>query len=179
MNKTGTSTMRICFNHLGITPVAHPTGDGKAGKLFREIVERGSYEPALAYARRFAGFEDRPWNVREMYRRLDERFPDSKIILTVRDPEAWWRSTERWLTVRKPDMVESYKAHLRVKNLSKDEFIDAFLRYNREVMEYFANRDDFLVLDVCGGDRWEKLCGFLGKPVPDIPFPHHNRQTYA
>lgn len=23
-------------------------------------------------------------------------------------------------------------------------------------------------------DGWKPLCGFLGKPVPDIPFPHAN-----
>lgn len=29
------------------------------------------------------------------------------------------------------------------------------------------------------GNGWEELCGFLGKPVPDIDFPHVNeRETW-
>lgn len=27
------------------------------------------------------------------------------------------------------------------------------------------------------GDGWEPLCKFLGKPVPDVPFPHANTQN--
>lgn len=26
-------------------------------------------------------------------------------------------------------------------------------------------------------DGWEPLCKFLGKPVPDVPFPHANAAT--
>ena len=32
--------------------------------------------------------------------------------------------------------------------------------------------DRLLVFDVAEG--WEPLCGFLGVPVPDTPFPHHH-----
>jgi 3'(2'), 5'-bisphosphate nucleotidase len=31
-----------------------------------------------------------------------------------------------------------------------------------------------LVLDITAGEGWEKLCPFLGKPIPDIPFPKAN-----
>ena len=34
--------------------------------------------------------------------------------------------------------------------------------------------DDLFVLDVRGGEGWEKLCPFLGLNVPDVPFPHAN-----
>ena len=30
-------------------------------------------------------------------------------------------------------------------------------------------------MDLAAGDGWSKLCPFLGKPVPDAPFPHLNR----
>jgi hypothetical protein len=29
-------------------------------------------------------------------------------------------------------------------------------------------------MDITAGDGWEKLCGFLGMPVPDAPFPHEH-----
>jgi hypothetical protein len=34
-------------------------------------------------------------------------------------------------------------------------------RHDREVMEYFKNREeDLLVLDIAAGEGWEKLCPF-------------------
>jgi len=35
-----------------------------------------------------------------------------------------------------------------------------------------APKDKLLVLNV--RDGWEPLCKFLGKDVPDVPFPHKN-----
>lgn len=33
---------------------------------------------------------------------------------------------------------------------------------------------DLLVIDICAGERWEKLCPYLGCEAPDISFPHAN-----
>jgi hypothetical protein len=47
------------------------------------------------------------------------------------------------------------------------------LHYNN-ALEYFARRPrDLLVMDIPGGDGWDKLCEFLSVPSPDTPFPHH------
>ena len=44
----------------------------------------------------------------------------------------------------------------------------------RNVLHYFADRpNDLLVMNVAGGDSWDKLCPFLGiATVPNEPFPH-------
>ena len=34
--------------------------------------------------------------------------------------------------------------------------------------------DRLLVMDIIAGDGWDKLCPFLGKPVPEAAFPHRN-----
>jgi len=48
------------------------------------------------------------------------------------------------------------------------------------VRAYFADRQkDFLVLDLGGGDGWRKVCGFLGDPVPNRPFPHENKGPHS
>jgi hypothetical protein len=47
--------------------------------------------------------------------------------------------------------------------------------HEENVRRYFADRpDDLLVFDLAQADKWEPLCGFLGLPVPDEPYPHHN-----
>jgi hypothetical protein len=45
--------------------------------------------------------------------------------------------------------------------------------HERNVREYFADRPkDLLILDVVRGDGWDKLCQFLGRDLPKVPFPH-------
>lgn len=179
MNKTGTSTMKQCFEFLGLTPVAAPTNCGpNARQLRHQFFKDRDYEPLLKLAENYRSFEDRPWNMWEMYRHLDMRFPDSLFILTAREPESWWRSTEQWITVSKPDVMSLYQLHLRVSDPGKDSMVASYLRYNTEVTRYFEGTGKLLRFDLAAGDGWEKLCLFLGLAVPDRDFPHANRQSY-
>lgn len=178
-NKTGTSTMKKCFEALGMVPVACPSASGmKPMRLFSRIVHEGDYATSLSLARGYAAFEDRPWNVWEMYRRADQAFPGSKFILTLRDSESWWRSVENWIVHRKPHLLGRYLKHLKASHFSKADFIRGYEAYNREVISYFQDADNFLVVNLAEGDAWGKLCPFLDKPLPRISFPHANQQRY-
>ena len=180
MNKTGTSTLKQCFEILRLGPIASPkTYDRAIRQQIEHFYKHKSYDAMLDMAERYKAFEDRPWNMWSMYRHAYERFPDSRFILTVRDPESWWRSTERWITVTKPDVMARYEQHLRVHEPSKESMTESYLRYNAEVQAYFADSGRLLVMDIEKGDGWEKLCGFLGLPVPEAAFPHANRQQYT
>jgi hypothetical protein len=180
MNKTGTSTLNHCFEALKLTPIASPKSyDREVRRQIDNFYKHKSYDAMLDLAERFKSFEDRPWNMWTMYRHVHLRFPDSRFILTVRDPESWWRSTERWITVTKPEVLARYQLHLRVHEPSKDSMIESYLRYNREVEAYFKGTDKLLVMDIEKGDGWDKLCGFLSLPVPEREFPHANRQKYT
>ena len=61
------------------------------------------------------------------------------------------------------------------------EFNEDRMRYVYEahlknVREYFEGRpEDLLIMDICDGEGWEKLCPFLGLPVPGTPFAHVNK----
>lgn len=177
-NKTGTSSLSRALRKLSVQPVASQALVHRTG-ILDAVLERGDYEPALRFARMYRAFEDRPWNVWEMYRHLDERYPGSRFVLTVRDEESWWHSVERWITVSKPHVAERYRLHLRAPSLERNAMVDAYRRYNQQVIDHFRGRDDdFLVFDVVGGDGWEPLCGLLDLPVPRRDFPHANPQTY-
>ena len=179
MNRTGTTSLKKCFRILGLLPVAPtPASSPEIAGATRRLLKKGDYEPALKFAERYRSFEDRPWNIWEMYQQLDRRFPDSRFILTVRDPETWWRSVERWITFMKPWMRKRYRIHLRSPSLRKDDMIHGYLQYNGAVMDYFVNTEKLLVIDFEKGDAWASLCGFLDCPVPQEPFPHQNRLAY-
>jgi len=176
LNKTGTSSLGQAFQMLGLVPIAAPSNrDPAARGLARAIMEEGNYRPALDYARDFVSFEDRPWNVAEIYRHLDAEFPGSRFVLTVRDKARWWNSVQSWLEL-KTQMRKTYLRHLGASELTEAEFCAAAARYEASVREYFQGRSSLLVMDLEAGDGWEKLCAFLELPVPGCPFPHANRQ---
>ena len=180
MNKTGTSTIKHCFRVLQLTPIASPTTySPEVLKSIHHFYDRKNYGDMLKLAERYKSFEDRPWNMWSMYRHLHERFPDSLFILTVRDAESWWRSTERWITITKPEVLSRYQLHLRVQQPSKESMTESYHRYNAEVEAYFAGTGQLLTMNIENGDGWAPLCNFLQVPEPQVPFPHANRQTYT
>ena len=180
MNKTGTTTIKRCFETLNLTPIASPKTYTREGRQsIRDFYVDKNYSEILKLAEGYKTFEDRPWNMWSMYRHLHKRFPDSRFVLTVRDPESWWRSTERWITVTKPHILRRYQLHLRVHQPSKESMTESYLRYNDEVEQYFKNTGNLLVMNFEKGDGWDKLCRFLDVGVPNIEFPHANRQLYS
>ena len=177
MNKTGTSSLSRALRHLGVLPVASQRLVQRAG-LLEAVFDRRHFEPALRYARMYRAFEDRPWNVWDMYRRLDERYPGSRFVLTVRDPDRWWLSVEHWISVSKPAVAQRYRQHLEARSLSRHAMVEAYLRHNEEIQQHFRGRPDLAVLDFEGGAGWPDLCSFLDLPAPRRRFPHANRQAY-
>jgi len=149
--------------------------------MCKEILEYGNYGLALHLAAEYRSFHDRPWSIGNMHKVIDAAYPDSKFVLTWREPEKWWRSVEHWLTVTHAtdhEKTSRYLKHLGVERLEKNLFIDAYVARNEAIKVYFRDRNDLLLINFEEGDGWEKLCKFLDKPIPFIPFPHANKQTY-
>jgi hypothetical protein len=180
MNKSGTTSIRAGLKLLGFGPLVG-TGNTtvRHNDLVLPILLRGDYEPALAFARDYRIFKDRPWNIGRMPELMDERYPDSRFILTERDPESWWRSIHHWITVASPGSTRFILGHLRVPSIDRDAMIAAYLAHNEALKSHFAGTGRLLVMDLARGDGWPQLCPFLGVPLPNKPFPESNRQTYT
>jgi hypothetical protein len=114
------------------------------------------------------------------YKSLDFFFPGSKFILTDRKPEDWLISCEKFFSAN-PRKQGSFLYRVRNAVYGRMDFNAVALCQTRErhisdVSTYFASRpDDLLVLRICDGEGWEKLCPFLGKTCPTINFPHKNK----
>ena len=104
-------------------------------------------------------------------------YPDAKFILTYREADAWINSIishfgsdgtpmRRWIYG-----FGSPRGHEQV-------YLERYLRHNGEVKNYFRDRSqDLLVWNLTAESGWVKLCQFLERTAPDIPFPHLNERS--
>ncbi len=169
--KTGTTSLGYALKILGFN---HKTYDDKLNKKYNE----GDYEYILSEAEHYDSFEDGPWNRGEFYKELDRQFPNSKFILTVRELQSWIKSHEKHFSAKhlRENPQELWRRDYNENKKAK--IIAQYTQRNEGIVEYFKNRqEDLLVIDVCNGEGWEKLCPFLGIPVPTTPFPRTNVTT--
>jgi hypothetical protein len=117
------------------------------------------------------------------FEELMSAYPKARVILTIRDEDAWWKSIRNHFNERSPikDPASNPFAW-RLRNLvygsaEANEF--CYRKKYREHNERVICRvkpEKLLVMDVAAGAGWRELCPFLGVAVPDTPFPHGNRQ---
>lgn len=118
-------------------------------------------------------FQDNPWPI--IYKELDERYPGSSFILTIRDPDAWIGSQVKHFGMLETCM-RKWIYGVGCPEGNEDIYLTRYQQHNEEVLDYFKNRkDDLLVMDLAQMDGWSMLCPFLGKKVPRKPFPHANK----
>merc|ERR1711935_157201 len=134
------------------------------------------------------------------YKEIMEAFPKSKVVLILRDPEAWYASVN--MTIKKlNDDANKFPVNMllditgeapiyemkqnvlrRDRNRLHQGIFDVMEEGLEASVDYYNNwveevkrtvpEDRLLVFRVQEG--WEPLCEFLGMPVPNEPFPHVN-----
>lgn len=165
--KTGTSTLRDALRGLGYT-----VGDTRY-KLLIPIL-KNDFNTVLKEVNRYDAVEDNPYPL--IFKELDQLIPNSKFILTIREEESWFKSVNRHIgNLRDPMHEWIYGKGKGLPKEDKANTIRVFNEHNKSVLNYFKSRpDDLLVLDFTKGDKWDKLCTFLGHEIPDKKFPHAN-----
>lgn len=171
LSKTGTVSLAKALTRLGFKTKHFPDD-----KTTQEELRRGRYD--LSIFREYQGLVDIP--VAPYYAQFDRIYPSAKFILTTRSTEAWLTSLERhfqfWVEYRRT----AYDDFVLACTYGVQHFNAERLRYVKEVHEanvrrYFEGRPEkLLVLNVFEGDGWDELCGFLGCPVPEEPYPREN-----
>jgi hypothetical protein len=175
MQKTATTSLDAALKILGYDS-AHWESGKWAMAILREMRKDGR---SLTVEKSYA-LCDLPIAI--LYKELDKAYPGSKFILTIRDDADWLESARlHWSyehnKFRKdwdiwPAANLIHRATYGQKEFDAEIFLARYRRHNAEVMEYFANRPgDLLVMDMSCGAGWFELCSFLGKRVPDVPYP--------
>lgn len=122
------------------------------------------------------------WPGASFWPELSAANPDALVLLSVRDPEGWYKSASNTIFLAFDRMPPEAKPWMdAVRRLMRDRFsdrledptamMDAFVRHNDAVRKAIpASR----LLEWRPGDGWEPICERLGKPVPAEPFPLTN-----
>jgi hypothetical protein len=176
LSKTGTRSLHDALELLGLRSM-HWGGPDLQSAVRRGPEIRAAVERALAEGRPLLedlDDADAYSDIEALSRNfdvLDRQYPGSRFILTVRPMADWLRSREQH--------VEANVA-MRARGEYHGTFLEVDLEgwraeateHEARVREHFAGRPrDLLVLDISAGEGWERLCPFLGVPVPDVPFP--------
>lgn len=168
MNKTGTTTLKVCLEELGYTVC------GPDLELLR-CADRGELGPVFECAEDYDVFQDWPWPF--VYEEMDRRYEDSKFILTRRkDSEVWFDSLKKHSIKKGPTEYRKIAYGHEMPAGKKSHHVNIYEQHNEEVRAYFEGREeDFL--EVCWeeGDGWETICDFLGHDVPRVEFPHRKK----
>jgi Sulfotransferase domain len=194
--RTATLSQKIALESLGLTPCYHMVNvlaDLELASDWRKVLDG-----ELPLTDVLNGYEATvDWPGSFFYRELIELYPDAKVLLSVRDDEAWARSMQqtiwglfyddvlmRHLSYARASVDGPWKSYLEMmeemwerSGLIEGEMTNlegmaaAVGRYNAEVQEVVpAER----LLVWSAGDGWEPLCEFLELPVPELPFPRVN-----
>lgn len=194
-NKTGTTSLKSAMEDLDYK-VGHQR---TAEKLHKEWSIR-DFKAIIDYCKTAEFFQDFPFSKPFTFVALDQAFPGSKFILTVRDtPEQWYNSITKFHAKlwggngripTKEDLQNAtyiYKGHPWVMNrlnyttpesdpYQKDILIQSYIDYNNSVIEYFRHRPgDLLLLNVAEKGAYAKLCEFLDVKTNKTDFPWENK----
>jgi len=136
------------------------------------------------------------------WKEILQAFPDAKVLMGTRESEdVWYNSFKRQLdsiertdfsffTVFSPEFRRlgsfinalhrnmyglSYEGGISCKmNSSEIHLKSSYRRHNADVLVN-CPKDKLLMVNL--QDGWDPICRFLGKPIPDLPFPHKNKKA--
>jgi Sulfotransferase domain len=195
LNKTGTTSLKVEMKELGYVV----GNQRKAELLFDDWIKR-DFKKLIRYCKSAQFFQDAPFSFPFTFIAMDQAFPGSKFILTVRDDaEQWYNSLIRfhgkiWGNGNIPPTVEDlknaeyiykgfpyYSRKLKYdvddSNLyNKEMLIKNYNSYNDYVKKYFRYRtNDLLVINIKEKDSYSKFCKFLKIKETKDSFPWENK----
>jgi len=178
-------------------------GNQEKAELLMEDWARRDFARIIKYCKDATVFQDAPFSLDYTYQAVDQAYPSSKFILTVRTtPEEWYTSllshhSKRFSSTDGAPSVDDLR-HFKYRNkykgwllfmqevvygyplvplYDKQAYMLHYETHNARVMQYFRFRpDDLLILNLSEKDAFEKLCQFTGLDSSRVaPIPHLNQ----
>ena len=194
--RTGTLSLKEALEELGAGPCFHMIdlieGENKDRDLpyWIEIANNGDYD----WHEVFEPWESTvDWPACSRWEELIEAFPESPVLLNIREFEGFYKSCENtilavklaaqrgevkqdtnrempapelWGVIEKLIWQGDFQGRFEDKDWVRQMYYDRI----EEIKAYVP--EDRLIVWELGVDGWEPICEKLGVPVPDHPFPH-------
>ena len=195
--RTGTLSLKLALEELGLGPCYHmiEVNAHREHDALWLALARSEASDWRLMLQGYASTVD--WPTTYVWKELAAANPQAKLILTLRDPDAWYASAAATIFARMIEFEtlraealrsdpaaidEARRRHMEMINtliventfggsLDKDNAIAVFNAHNEEVRRSVP-REKLLVYE--SGDGWEPLCAFLDMPVPSAPYPKVN-----
>jgi len=194
--RTGTLSQKVALEMLGFGPCYHMVNVLTDLPLARQWEQ--AMDTEVDWDEIFGEHESTvDWPGSFFYRELADAYPDAKVVLSVRDPEAWERSMldTIWglfhgqsvmahISKTREDVDPEWRAYMDMMRrmwaaqgvfsgpeLRPGQLVEAITRYQEQVQRNIPE-DRLLVWSV--QDGWEPLCRFLEVDVPQAEFPRLN-----
>jgi hypothetical protein len=90
-NKTGTTSLQMALGEMGLT-----VGAQRGAEVLVDDWLVRDFHRLIEYCRGAEAYQDIPFSLNYTYIAMDLAFPGSKFILSVREPEQWYRSLLRF-----------------------------------------------------------------------------------
>ena len=186
--RTGTLSLKNALEKLGFAPCYHMMEVFPRPDHVR-MWHRLAFENAIDWDLLFRDFQATvDWPSARWWREIAAHYPEAKVLLSVRDPEAWYKSMidtiyqpMKWPVPDSVPELARLQNEMARKAILEETFdnrfedkahaIEIFKRHTQEVRDTI-DPARLLVFDVKEG--WAPLCRFLEVPIPDQPFPRLN-----
>ena len=182
--RTGTSSLREALRHLLQAPIYHMS------EAFAHPEHAPTWVAAITgnppvwddFLADYSAGVDTPFS--NCWRDLAAAYPDAPVLLSHRgSAEVWYRSMAATVLPRTREMLMRHDDDPMVP-LFRVLFADLFTDVE-DPEDVMAGYEEWLVTVRAGiaperlvewqpKDGWAPICGALGVPVPDLPFPHEN-----
>ena len=195
--RTATLSQKLALEMVGYGPCYHMVN--VLGDLPQAAVWNRALDGEAPWSELFDGFAATvDWPGGYFYKELMDAFPDAKVLLSVRDTEAWERSMTdtiwavrhgeslmRHISDARAQVDPDWREFLRMidgmlwkeqgsfapEGADPDRLLEGLERHHEDVKRTVPP-ERLLVWSVTEG--WGPLCEFLEVPIPDTPFPRLN-----
>ena len=181
LSRTGTFSLKLALEKLGIGKCYHMHDvfmNDNHVKQWQSILESKPPKWEQLFAGYSAAVDAPSWYY---WRELTTLYPESKIILTVRDSDEWYRSMAKTIyeVIQKPGKVSLTRDKLFGTifggEFENEEMAKRIYDEHNDEVRSIIHPERLLVFRVADG--WAPLCHFLGLPIPDEPFPNTNTMS--
>ncbi len=193
-NKTGTTSIKKALKDLGLK-----VGNQVIAEQLLPYYIRREFKPIIQYCRKSEAFQDIPFSCPYIYIVLDQAFPNSKFILSIRDSAEQWynsllnhHSKKFGINNAIPTVDDLKNAPYRYKGFiwdanranytspesdpyHKESLLKDYMIHYYNVMKYFKNKENLLVINVGEQGAYLKFCEFLNRNPVYAEFPWENK----